>query len=146
MRFWFDFVTLLSKYVPVHEMETLHIIRPGFGFTSYEMAALWTYKPWFRMYLVWDGSINHSEFFLPEIHPNLETQVSLRCAWYLYDAHQCMLSLWWSVPYIQHTTKSMCQCAPMTDASYDKAMPCNVTVLAGPSSRMPWNAQSESAP
>ena len=24
-------------------------------------------------------------------------------------------------------------------------MPCNVTVLAGPSSRMPWNAQSESA-
>ena len=31
------------------------------------------------------------------------------------------------------------------DMSCDKAMPCNVTVLAGPSSRMPWNAQSESA-
>ena len=81
-------------------------------------------------------------FFLPEIHPNLETQASLRCAWYLYDAHPCMLSLWWSVPYIQHTQVNVSTCA---DMSCDKAMPCNVTVLAGPSSRMPWNAQSESA-
>ena len=49
-------------------------------------------------------------FFLPEIHPNLETQASLRCAWYLYDAHQCMLSLWWSVPYIQHTQVNVSTC------------------------------------
>ena len=36
----FDFVTLLSKYLPVQEMAAMYIIRPGFGCTSYEMAAL----------------------------------------------------------------------------------------------------------
>ena len=43
------------------------------------------------------------------------------------------------------THRLMCQRVFTADMSCDKAMPCNVTVLAGPSSRMPWNAQSESA-